>query len=76
MNNERAVIVLIENELYKYIKEIRNMPNVKEVEKAISEFTEQFKESVLKVYPVKNIDELIETTIQKMDEYEERNSDL
>lgn len=76
MNNERAVIILIENELYKYIKEIRNRPNVKEVEKAISEFTEEFKKSVLKLYPVENIDELIESTVKRMDEYEERNSDL
>ena len=66
MEDEKAVILLIENELYRYIKLIRENYTGKEAEDSIKHFTEEFKQTVLNRYSVKDIDALIESVLSKI----------
>ena len=51
MDDEKAVIVLIENELYR-LRLIKENYKGAEAEKLIQDFTEDFKETVLKKYNI------------------------
>jgi len=75
MDNELAVILLIENELYGCIEDIKKIYTGKEADEAIKKFKETFKETVLKRFPVENIDELIDITLRKMNKNEKEIAD-
>ena len=75
MEDEKAVILLIENELYRYIKLIRENYTRKEAEDSIKHFTDEFKQTVLKKYSVKDIDGLIEKTLKEIDNKEKEIAD-
>ena len=72
--NEHCCKILIENQLYAYVSEIERIYKGEKAERLIKKYIEDFKEIVMKKYPVENIDELIENTLKKVKEYEERNS--
>jgi len=75
MDNEKAVIILIEDELFKYIRLIRETYTGEKAEKMIRDFTSDFKETVLKKYPVEDIDGLIESTLNRINSKEKEIAD-
>ena len=75
MDNETAVKILVETELYKYVRAIRDIYKGEEAEKLIKDFTEDFKETVIKKYPVEDIDGLIESTLNRMKRNEKEIAD-
>ena len=75
MEDEKAVRLLIENELYNYIKLIRENYTGKEADDAIQHFTDEFKQTISKKYSVKDIDGLIETTLKEINNNEKEIAD-
>jgi len=71
-DSKNDVKFLIENQLYKYIRAIKEIHKGKEAEELIKDFTQEFKKTVLKKYNIDNIDELITTTLKKIEDNKEK----